>query len=154
MPSILGFATLPASGDVWFEPASITQTNDRYAGLICRFKDTATKISLGVRFYVPAGFVGRITIIWTTTATSGNAVWNFDYTAIGNGETLDPNSDQESLNVTTAAPGTSQLRVNSVMNMTLANLAAGDLVEGIISRNGAGSDTIAADLCVYDIIFE
>lgn len=150
--------TLPdTSGNVWAEPASISQpTNDRYPNIVFRFKDTATKDGLGGSFTVPKNFVGspKIYAMWTTTATSGNAIWNFDYTAIAAGETLDPSADQESLTVTTAAPGTTQLRVDSSMSITAANLAVDDIVQFKFSRNGAGSDTIAADLILYKLVFE
>src|SRR4051812_37734904 len=105
---ILGFAALPdTSGNVWLEPAAITQTNDRYPQLVARFKDTATKDSLGFRFQVPQNYVGsaKFVTVWTTTATSGNAIWTCDYSSAGPTASLDPSADEESLTVTTAAPG-------------------------------------------------
>jgi len=155
--SILGFATLPdASGNVWFEPAVLTQTNDRYPGLVARFKDTGTKDSLGIRFPVPNNYVSApvIEVIWTTTATSGNAIWDFDYSSAAKTASLDPSADEESLTVTTAAPGSSQTGVASQMSATAANIAANDILQGKLSRDGASSDTIAADLVVYDVIFQ
>lgn len=154
---ILNWAALPdTSGNVWFEPASITQTNDRYAQMVARFKDSATKDSLGFRFQVPQNYVGSAVfkIDWTTTATSGNAIWTVDYSSAAQTASLDPSADEESLTVTTAAPGSSQTGVVSSMTATAANFAAGDECQGKISRNGAGSDTIAADLVAYDIYFE
>lgn len=155
--SILGFATLPDnSGNVWVEPAALTQTNDRYPQLVARFKDTATKDSLGLRFSVPANYVSAplIEIIWTTTATSGDAVWNCDYSAGAKTASLDPSADEEALTVTTTAPASSQLGVVSQMSITAADVSASDIWQGKVSRNGAGADTIAADLVVYDIIFQ
>jgi len=156
---IWGSATLPdTSGNTWFEPASISQpTNDRYPQLVARFKDTATKDSIGGNFRVPKNFVSApvIYVLWTTTATSGNAIWNFDYTAIAkSGESVDPSADQQALTVTTAAPGTTQLTQESSMSATAGNFAVDDLVQFKLSRNGAGSDTIAADLIVYGLVFE
>lgn len=158
--SVLGAATLPdASGNVWPEPASLTQTNDRYPQLVWRFKDTATKDSLGIRFAVPKTYVGSTTapkliVVWTTTATSGNAIWTFDYSSAASTASLDPSADEENLTVTTAAPASSQTGKESALTFTGADLAAGDILQGKLSRNGAGSDTIAADLVVYDILFE
>lgn len=154
---ILTWAALPdTSGNVWFEPASITQTNDRYAQIVARFKDTATKDSLGFRFQVPQNYVGtpKFYVNWTTTATSGNAIWTVDYSSAAQTASLDPSADEESLTVTTAAPGTSQTGVVSSMTATAGNFAAGDQCQGKLSRNGAGSDTIAADLVAYDVYFE
>jgi hypothetical protein len=155
--SILGWAALPdTSGNVWLEPAALTQTNDRYAQLVARFKDSATKDSLGFRFQVPQNYVSapKFYVCWTTTATSGNAIWTADYSSAGQTASLDPSADEESLTVTTAAPGSSQTGVQSSMTATAGNFAAGDICQGKISRNGAGSDTIAADLVLYDAFFE
>lgn len=150
-------ACLPdTSGNVWFEPASLTQTNDRYSQLVARFKDSATKDSLGFRFVVPANYVGngKFGVVWTTTATSGNAIWNVDYSSAGRTASLDPSADEEALTVTTAAPASSQTGVLSEMAATAGNFAAADVCQGKLSRNGAGSDTIAADLVVYAFYFE
>jgi hypothetical protein len=154
---ILNWAASPdTSGNVWFEPAAITQTNDRYAQFVARFKDTSTKDSLGFRFQVPQNFVSapKFCVCWTTTATSGNAIWTVDYSSAAQAASLDPSADEESLTVTTAAPGSSQTGVVSSMTATAANFATGDVCQGKVSRNGAGADTIAADLVAYLIYFE
>lgn len=151
------WAMLPdTSGNVWFEPAALTQTNDRYPQLVARFKDTSTKISLGFRFQVPQNYVGSpvFGVNWTTTATSGNAIWDVDYNSATQTSSLDPSSDNENLTVTTAAPGSSQTGVLSTMNATAGNFAAGEVCQGSLSRDGASSDTIAADLVVYDFYFQ
>jgi hypothetical protein len=144
------------SGNVWWEPAALTQTNDRYAQMVLRFKDTSTKDTAGFYFLVPNNYVGtaKFIVVWTTTATSGNAIWTVDYTSAAQTATLDPSSDEESLTVTTAAPGSSQTGVVSTMTATAANFAAGDICEAKLGRNGAGSDTIAADLVVYKLYFQ
>lgn len=144
------------SGNVWLEPAAVTQTNDRYPQMVARFKDTATKDSLGFRFQVPLNYVSnpKFVVCWTTTVTSGNAVWNVDYNSAGQTASLDPSADEENLSVTTAAPGSSQTGVQSSMSATAGNFATGDICQGKLSRNGAGADTIAADLVVYEACFE
>jgi hypothetical protein len=137
--------------------AALTQTNDRYAQLVVRYKDTSTKDCLGGSFTVPQNYSSApsFLILWTTTATSGNAIWDLDYTAIAaSGESFDPSADQESLTVTTAAPGSSQLGVSSSMSATAGNFSAGDLVQFKACRDGASSDTIAADLIAYTILFQ
>lgn len=158
-PSILGPGTLPdTSGNVWPESASQTQSNDRYSQLVWRFKDTATKISLGGNFPVPQNYVGtaKIVILWTSTVTSGNAVWGFDYTAVGGDDTesFDPSADQESLTVTDAAPTVGLRRLEVSISLTSANLAAGDLVQFSLSRMGSGADTIAGDTTIWGAFFE
>jgi len=153
----MGASTLPdTSGNVWFEPAALTQTNDRYAQLVVRFKDTATKDTVGMNFKVPQNYVGSpvFGVTWTTTATSGNAIWNVDYASAAVTATLDPAADDEALTVTTAAPGASQTGVNSTMAATAGNFAAGEICQLKLGRNGAGADTIAADLVVYNFYFQ
>jgi hypothetical protein len=155
--SILGVPGLPdTSSNVWREPASSTQTNHRYNQAVARFKDTSTKDSIGFRFLVPIDYAGQpvFEVIWTTTATTGNAVWACDYAAAAKTATLDPSADTENLTKTTAAPGSSQTGVSTRIAATGASIAAGNLCQGKVSRNGAGADTIAADLVVSDIIFE
>lgn len=154
---IFSWGALPdTSGNAWFEPASLTQTNDRYAQLVARFKDTATKDSIGFRFQIPQNYVGtpKFKVCWTTTATTGNAIWTVDYSSAAQTASLDPSADEEALTVTTAAPGTSQTGVQSSMTATAGNFATGDICQGKLSRNGAGADTIAADLVIYDCFFE
>lgn len=154
---ILTWATMPdTSGNVWLEPAALTQTNDLYPQMIARFKDTATRDKLGFRFDVPANYVGnaKFYVIWTTTATSGNAVWDLDYSSASTTSSLDPAANEEALTVTIAAPGVSQTGVSSSMTATASNFTAGDVCQGILARDGAGADTIAADLVVYALRFE
>lgn len=155
---ILTSATLPdTSGNVWLEPAATTQTNDRYAQLVVRYKDTGTKDCLGGNFTVPQNYSSgpSFKIIWVTTATSGNVVWDLDYTSIASGETFDPNSDQEALTVTTGADPSAQIATTSSMNGTAGNFAAGDTVQFKACRDGASaSDTMTADAVVYAILFQ
>ena len=156
--SILEAALPDTSGNTWFEPASISQpTNDRYPQTVARFLNSATKDGIGGHFRIPKNYVGtpKFYVLWTTTATSGDAIWDLDYTSIASsGESVDPSADQESLTVTTAAPGTTQLTQESSMTATGSNFAVDDLVQFKVSRDGASSDTIAADLVVYDVVFE
>jgi hypothetical protein len=156
--SIFGAISPGTSGNVWPEPASITQTNDRYAGQpVLRFKDTGTKDTAAFRFLMPDDFVSApvFRVIWTSTATSGAVVWTVDYNCAGETATMDPSADDENLSVTSTAPGTSQLGIAATVNATAANFAANQLVQGNLARNGAsGSDTMAADAVVYDVQLE
>lgn len=157
---ILGFPTLPdTSGNVTPEPASVTQTNDRYPGLVFKFADSGTVIKLGGRFRVPKNYVGspKIGLVWTSTATSGNVVWGVAYTAIGgdDSESLDPSADQETGSVTDAAPTASQRKLEPTISLTAGNFAVDDVVEFSIERTGtSGSDTMAAAAVLYHAFFE
>ena len=99
---ILGFATNPdASGDVFFEPATIKATNDFFQGLVLVFNDSSNDDELFGRFAVPQNYVGsaNVVIVWTTTATTGDVELGFAYRAVGgnDAESLDQATAQESL---------------------------------------------------------
>jgi len=157
--NVLGFSTLPADSDVYFEPASINfQANDRYPQLVAVFKDTSTRDTLGGSFRVPENYVGTaaIGLIWATTVTSGNVRWEFDYTAIGDGESGDPSADQETVGSTVAVPGTARLIEVTEISLTGANFATGDLVQFVIARDGAEAgpaDTAAASVYLLAAYF-
>jgi hypothetical protein len=144
------------SGNALFEPAAINfGTNDRYPIEVAVFKDTSTRVGIGFQFRVPQIYVGtpKLLIEWATTATSGTADWEADYTAIADNESLDPSADQENVVNTGTAPGTARLREVTELTLTGGNLAAGDLVLGTLFRDGADADTIAASLYVFGLYF-
>jgi hypothetical protein len=155
---VFGALQLPdTSGNVWAEPAALTQTNDRYPQLLWRYKDTGTKISVGFRFIVPNDYVGSpvFGLVWTSTATSGDVVWDLDYSCAARTASLDPSADEEALTVTSTAPGSSQTGVSPTVSATAANLSAGQVIQGSLSRDGAsGSDTMAADAVLYGFYFQ
>lgn len=155
---VFGALQLPdTSGNIWAEPASITQTNDLYPQMIWRYKDSGTKISVGFRFIVPNDYAGSpvFGLVWTSTATSGDVVWDLDYVCAARTATLDPAATEEVLTVTSTAPGSSQTGVNPTMSATAANLSAGQVIMGSLSRDGAsGSDTMAADAALYGFYFQ
>lgn len=155
---ILGSATLTdTSGNVTAEPAAVNfQTNDRYPNLVFKFADSGTRITLGVGFQVPQNYVGtaKIGVIVATTATSGDWRYEFDYTAIADGESGDPSADQESVGATVTVPGTARLIDVQEISLTSGNFAAGDWVQGRIVRDGAdAADTLAAALYLLGAYF-
>ena len=153
--SIIGSLTQDNSGNVLWEPSSLFLTNDRHPGFVLRFKNTDDKIKASGSFSVPKDYVGtpKIIVIWATSAVAGNAVWDADTKAIAAGESMDPNSDDDNATVTTAAAETTLLQ--SVSSMTLTGTyAVDDLVQLSLGRDGAAPDTIAADLLVWDVLFE
>lgn len=155
--SIYGALQPDTSGNVWYEPSSIAMTNDRFPALILRFKDTATKLKAAGFFSVPKDFVSapKLIIIWGSTATAGNCVWDAEYKAIAVNESLDPNTDDEVATVTTAAGATAWFQRSSSLTLTAANFAVDDLVEFTIGRDGTdAADTMAADAFVFDVLFE
>lgn len=145
------------SGSVFWQPASILDSNDLSFVHVLVFKDTSTKDKASAVIAVPKNYVGtaKFGVIWKTTATSGNVVWNVDYRSIADGETLDPSSWQESLAVTDAAKGTTNQMNDANVSATSANLAVDDLILVTISRDGtSGSDTVSASAQLYEAYLE
>lgn len=159
---ILGFATKPdASGDVFFEPASVKGTNDFFDGLVLVFNDSGNDDELFGRFQVPQNYSGsaKLVIVWTTTATSGDVEWGIAYRAVGGNDTesLDQATAQEALlsGNNDTAPSATDERMEFLITLTEGNFAIGDTVQFILSREGADAgDTLAAAVRVYGLFFE
>jgi len=154
--SILGAATLP-DGVVFQEPSSVNVlVNDRYPGMVYVFKDTGTRIKLGVGFYIPPNYVGTpiIRLIWLTVLTSGDVRWEADLTSIADGESGDPSADQESIPLTVTVPGTARLLKYTDLAFTAGTFAPNDFVQGVIARDGTeAADTAAGSVYLYDAQF-
>ena len=156
--SIFGSLIPDSSGNVYYDNYANIASNDVWKHQPLVFKDTSTRdIAYGL-FNVPKNYVGTAKVypVWTTTATSGNCIWDFDYRTVGGDDTtsLDQSGVEEALTVTDAAPGAAHRRLTPSMTFTAANLAADETVEFLIARDGASSDTIAASVMLHDLIFE
>lgn len=158
--SILGFGTVPdASGNVFFEPYDVKATNDVWDRLVCIFNDTAARIGLRGGFEVPQNYVGTasIVVVWTSTATSGDVEWDFDYRAVGGNDTesMDQAGTQQSVNINDTAPSAAHERMEASLSLTSANLAAGDSVLFELFRDGTDAgDTMAAAAIVFDVLLQ
>lgn len=157
---IINAHTMPdSSGTVFFDVSSNVDTNDRYNHLLLAFTSQGARQGVAGKFVVPKNYVGTasIIVVWRTSATSGDVVWDFDYTAVGgdNSESMDPSSDQETVTVTDTAGGAAQRRMECSMSLTAANLAADDEVLFNFYRDGVNaSDTLAASAWVESILFQ
>lgn len=153
-----GALSLGSSGNVYATPFDTLATNDVWKHIVLAFKDTATRDLIYGLFTVPQNYVGSgvFKVIWTTTATSGNAIFDLDYRTVAGDDanSLDQSGTEEALTVTDAAPGAALRRMVASMTATAANFAAGETVEFLFGRDGASSDTIAATVIVFDLIFE
>lgn len=150
--------TPDTSGNVWWQPSSILDTNDLYPTRpVLVFADTATKDSAMCEFPMPKNYVGtaKLGVRFKTTATSGNVLWTVDYTSKSTGETGDPSAHQRSLAGTaTAVAGTTNFEAEVLLTATDADFAIDDLVSVMVSRNGAGADTVAASMQLLEAFFE
>lgn len=158
--SILGWQAVPdTSGDVFFEPYTIKATNDVWGYLVVVFNDTSARDGLQGSFDIPQNYVGSANIIihWTSTATTGDVEWDFDYRAVGGNDTesLDQAGTQESVNQNDTAPSAANERMTATLAVTDANFAAGDTVQFELFRDGTdGGDGIAAAVTVHAVLFE
>lgn len=158
--SILGPGTVPdTSGNVFWEGYDVKATNDVWDNLVVIFNDTATDLFLYGQFTVPQNYVGSSVVIpvWTSTATTGNVVWGFEYRAIGGDDTtsLDQAGSVQDVTVTDAAPTAANRRLTPSISPTAGNFAAGNTVTFRLSRDGtSGSDTMAAAAILFDAIFQ
>jgi hypothetical protein len=156
--SFHGLLTPDTSGNVFWQPSGILDTNDLAPALpVLIFKDTATLDTAVASFAVPKNYIGTAKVIlrYKTTVTTGNVLWTVDHRAIAETETGDPTTWQESLaGAATAVPGTTNLLADISFTLTSANLAVDDTVLIRVGRNGAGADTAAASLQLLDATFE
>lgn len=157
---ILGFGTVPdASGDVFLEPYTIKATNAVWGRLVAIFNDTANRDGLRSGFVVPKNYVGsaNLVVVWTSTATSGDVEWDFDYRAVGgnDSESLDQAGTQESVNANDTAPSAAHERMEISIALTDGNFAVDDEVTFELFRDGTDAgDTMAAAAIVFSVIFE
>lgn len=156
---ILGWATYPVTDGVFIEPYTIKATNDIWSRLVVVFNDTATRLLIHGGFTVPKNYVGtaKVVYVWTTTATSGDVEWDFDYRAVGgdDAESLDQATAQETVNLNDTAPSAANERMETVIDLTSSNFAVDDMVEFIAVRDGTdGGDTIAAAVTLHDLLFQ
>lgn len=127
-------------------PACVTGTNTQKG--VLDFAD-AGAASAQTTMILPADFAGAIDarIIWTTSATSGNAKWSLSTicTDVNASATDDPSFNTASP-VTTAAPGTAnRVQTSSIAGVTATGCGAGNLLHLKILRDGTDAgDTIAA----------
>lgn len=150
----------PATGNVRFEPYSIKATNDIFPFMVLVYDDTATADKAFGRIRIPKNYVGSpvVKLYWTSTATSGNVVWDFAYRVVSGDDTtsMDQATVQETVSVTDAAP-TAAHRLLEVSEgaVTAGNFSAGAQLEyQLIRRGDSGSDTMAAAAIVFDAQLE
>lgn len=139
------------------EWSTVLDSNDRYPHMVWAFPDSGTKLSMSARFKIPQNYIGtpKLIVQYRTTATSGNLVLDYEYTAIATGESGDPSADQETGTATDAVPGTARLFDTVTFTLTGSNFAVADNVLLKVSRDGAdGADTLAATCYVEAVIFQ
>jgi hypothetical protein len=158
--SILRDAVPDSGGNVYWDLYSNTATNDRWGHGAWQFADTSTDLKLSGIFDVPSDYAanGKIYLSWSSTATAGNVRWGVAYRCISGDDTqsLDQTGQQEAVEATDAAPTLAHRRLRLALNLTAANLAAGDVCQYEIYRKGSDgvNDTMAAKAMLIGAVFE
>ncbi len=157
--SILNNVLPDTTGDVYPESYIVKGSNDVWKGDVWIFNDTATRIGLYGFFEVPMNYVGtaKLVLVWTSAGVSGDVEWDFDYRAVtGNdSESMDQSGTQESVNLNDAAPGAAHRRLECIIDLTSANLAAGATLEFVLFRDGTdGGDGLATAAILFDALLQ
>lgn len=149
------------TGRVYLEPYTVKATNDKFGHPVLVLNDPSSGQEHGAfgMFRVPKNYVAnpKIGIVWTSTAIAGNARYAFRYRSISGDDTnsLDQATYEESVLITDAAPGAPHRRLEALLNLTAANLAADETIEFFFARlDDSGADTMAAAGLVHELFFE
>jgi hypothetical protein len=125
-------------------PACQTGTNTQYGTM--DFADAAN-LSAQLHLKLPSDWASTVDakVVWFTSATSGNVVWQLATICVADAETSDPAFNTAST-VTDAAKGTTlQLNDASLTTVTVTGCAAGELLFLKVQRDsGHASDSLAA----------
>lgn len=162
--NITGGLLPDTTGEAFYEPYSVLATNDQWRHLVIRLgasnsAEPTVKHGLYGKFSVPQNYASnpRIIIHWTSTLTTGNVVFDFDYRAVGgnDAESLDQVGTQQAATVTDAAPSAANNQLEAALSLSAGNFTAGDTVEFFVGRDGVNvSDTLAGSAIVHSIEFE
>lgn len=124
--------------------ACVTGTNTQKG--VADFADGANSLSLQTGFQLPSDWTGAIDakLIWLSSTTSGNVVWQVATICVATGETDDPAFNTAST-VTDATQGTAnQLNEAAITGVTTTGCAAGENLHLKVFRDPTnGSDTMA-----------
>lgn len=148
------------AADCYQELASVLLTTGAKSHLIwrCGASNSAqptVKAGFAGTFTVPSDYSTSAAVVfrYTSTVTSGNIVWDFDYRSGGN--VHNTAGWEESVTGTGAAAGTSGNEVDVTISLTSGNLAANDFVQFAASRDGTdGSDTMAGSALLVAVYFK
>lgn len=162
---ILNWATAPdITGDCYPETFDILATNDVWKRFVFRFgannaAQPTVKGGIFGGFAVPKSYVSaaNLIIVWTSTITSGDVVWSFDYRTVGGDDTtsLDQSGTEQSATVADTAPGAALRRMVATIDLTDANFSPDEEVEFLLARDGtAGGDTLAGSAILFNALFE
>lgn len=153
------------TGECWAEPYSILATNDRWPYNIFRFGlNNAAQPTVRHGFYgsivIPQNYANTpvLRILWTSSLTTGDVVWDFDYRVVGGNDTtsLDQTSQDEAVTVTDTAPGAAHRLLDVTINLTSGNFTSsgGKILQFGFFRDGVdAADTLAGAAILHNLLF-
>lgn len=155
--SMLVAPTPDGSGNVLPELWGVKALSSPYNSQNFIFKDSGTRIGLHDSYPITSLYSSApvLVIRWTSIATTGNIVWDFEYRVVDIGESLDQAGTQEAgLTVTDAALGTARSYQEATIALSAANFAKERLLQFTLFRDGAdAADTLAADGVLWNLMF-
>lgn len=134
-------------------PICVEGSNVTYGAV--EFPDNATP-NLQNGFLLPSDWTGAIdlTLVWTSSATSGNVSFQLKTTCVAVGEAIDPayNATQQ---ITDAAQGTAnRMNTATLTGVTTTGCAAGEMFYFMVTRDGTnGADTLGATANLLSVDF-
>ena len=148
---------LDTGGNVFFEPYSIESTNRN--GEILKFNNSGARDMIRGHFRIPDEFVSgaRVKWTWSSAVVASDVRFEYDYRSVGgsDAESMDQASFQRTLTELTTAgePSAAHERMTDQIDMTDADLAAGDTVQYEFGRDSS-ADGKAGPAWVFDLEFE
>jgi hypothetical protein len=159
-----GTVAIDANGDTGVENSAVLFSNDTRLYNVFRFgasnvAQPTAKAGIYGAISIPHDYAGtaKVGIVWSSTLTSGDVAWDFNYDSPGgdDAETTDPSAATETVTGTDTAPSAANRRLEKLLTLTSANLAADDLFQWRLTRDGtAGGDTLAGSVYVHDVFLE
>lgn len=145
------------TGRAWWQPAAILDTNDLVPGTQVLMLDQDQPGAAGAMCPVPTYFDGsgvvELVVRWKTVGTSGNAVLTAKLKGLVAGASGDPAAWDQDLSATVAAPGTTNILVDTVFTLDAQYLTAGGDLALLVGRTGnSGSDTLTTPVQVVQVI--
>lgn len=140
----------PVTAGVYAANLDEFATNDRWPHPVFAFTDTGTDLKLVGTCDIPGNYSSTpvLKVKWSSSVTTGNVVWDFSYRTINleseGTESLDQTTQDETVSVTDAAPGTTLHELEASVALTAGNFGKRRTVQWELVRKGtSGSDTMA-----------
>jgi hypothetical protein len=161
---IIGSTAVPDdTGECYFERSDVLTTNGRWPMVVVRFGSAPTTNPAVIHgfygsFIVPKNYVGSAVLVWkwsTALTAANNAIWEFEYRAVADTQSIDQTSQDEQITNTDADSATANIMLEDTGALTSGNFAVDDLVQYYFSRDALdANDTVAGAAYLPSLEFE